>query len=149
MFRWHPLVNIVTVANDLHTVRTAMCFVRSEKTSAYTCVLQQLKEIVFPAEAPSVIMKSIEEVVPTAINQLCRWNIEQNIMKNCRRYFDTVADFDSFMKQIQKAASSTLDRQEEELNQVLDKFPAKAADYFVTQCWANAPRPESRAVMAP
>ncbi|KAK9330848.1 hypothetical protein V1520DRAFT_369158 [Lipomyces starkeyi] len=43
------------------------------------------------------------------------------------------------MKSIEevKAASSTLDRQEEELNQVLDKFPAKAADYFVTQCWAN------------
>ncbi|KAK9333099.1 hypothetical protein V1520DRAFT_333514 [Lipomyces starkeyi] len=42
------------------------------------------------------------------------------------------------MKQIQKAASSTdHDRQEEELNQVLDKFTAKAADYFFTQWWAN------------
>ncbi|KAK9339529.1 hypothetical protein V1521DRAFT_427084, partial [Lipomyces starkeyi] len=51
---------------------------------------------------------------------------------------DIVADFDSFMKQIQKAASSTdHDRQEEELNQVLDKFPARAADYFFTQWWAN------------
>jgi hypothetical protein len=39
-----PLVNIVTVDNNLHTVRTALCFVSSEKTSAYTWILQQLSE---------------------------------------------------------------------------------------------------------
>ncbi|KAK9236844.1 hypothetical protein V1525DRAFT_426786 [Lipomyces kononenkoae] len=63
----------------------------------------------------------------------------RKILKNCRRYFDRVAHFDDFMKQIQKAAS-TIDpnSQEEELNQLRDNFPPQAVDYFFTQWWANS-----------
>ncbi|KAK9319779.1 hypothetical protein V1517DRAFT_31318 [Lipomyces orientalis] len=83
-------------------------------------------------------MKSLTHVFRTTINQLCRWHIEQNIMKNYRKYFSNVAEFDSFMKQIQKIASS-VDRncQEEELTQLRDKFPIQAADYFFDQRWTN------------
>ncbi|KAK9251519.1 hypothetical protein V1507DRAFT_499334 [Lipomyces tetrasporus] len=84
------------------------------------------------------MMKSLIEVFPTTINQLCRWHVEQNIMKNCRKYFSSVADFDIFMKQIQKIASSTdATCQKEELKQLKDKFPIPAANYFFDQWWAN------------
>ncbi|KAK9491670.1 hypothetical protein V1508DRAFT_421267 [Lipomyces doorenjongii] len=46
-------------------------------------------------------MNALSVVFPTALNQLCRWHIEQNILKNCRKYFNNVADFDKFMKVIQ------------------------------------------------
>ncbi|KAK9366134.1 hypothetical protein V1509DRAFT_631017 [Lipomyces kononenkoae] len=83
-------------------------------------------------------MKSLREVFPTSINQLCRWHIQQNIMKNCRKYFSRVSDFDAFMQQVQKIASSIdRDSQDEELKQLRDKFPAQAVEYFFHQWWDN------------
>ncbi|KAK9427580.1 hypothetical protein V1505DRAFT_379681, partial [Lipomyces doorenjongii] len=38
------LVNIVTVDNNLGTVRVALCSVTNEKTNEYIWVLQQLSE---------------------------------------------------------------------------------------------------------
>jgi hypothetical protein len=39
-----PLVNIVTVDNNLRTVRIALCFVTSEQTPSYIWVVQKLSE---------------------------------------------------------------------------------------------------------
>ncbi|ODQ70654.1 hypothetical protein LIPSTDRAFT_155377 [Lipomyces starkeyi NRRL Y-11557] len=45
-------------------------------------------------------MNALSIVFPTAVNQVCRWHIEQNILKNCRKYFNNVADFDASWAQL-------------------------------------------------
>ncbi|ODQ75270.1 hypothetical protein LIPSTDRAFT_69471 [Lipomyces starkeyi NRRL Y-11557] len=50
-------------------------------------------------------MTAVAQVFPTTFNQLCRWHIEQNIMKNCRKFFDN-AGFQDFMKAIKVVSSS-------------------------------------------
>ncbi|ODQ76105.1 hypothetical protein LIPSTDRAFT_122571 [Lipomyces starkeyi NRRL Y-11557] len=59
--------------------------------------------------------------------------MEQNIMKNCRRYFDSIS-FENFMKAIKSVASSISPTElKKELEVVKVEFPAKAVDYFLNQ----------------
>ncbi|ODQ69439.1 hypothetical protein LIPSTDRAFT_75650 [Lipomyces starkeyi NRRL Y-11557] len=59
--------------------------------------MQQLKEIVFPDQSPDVVttdadkalMKALSTVFLT-MNQLCWWHVQQNILKNCRKYFKAI-----------------------------------------------------------
>ncbi|ODQ70576.1 hypothetical protein LIPSTDRAFT_170643 [Lipomyces starkeyi NRRL Y-11557] len=101
------------------------------------------KEDVFSESYPAVVitdpdkalMTAVAEVFPTSGNQLCRWHIEQNIMKNCRQHFDNTG-FENFMKAIKAVASSmNLTELEKELGPLKAKFPPKALDYFLNQWW--------------
>ncbi|KAK9326621.1 hypothetical protein V1520DRAFT_394395 [Lipomyces starkeyi] len=83
-------------------------------------------------------MNALSIVFPPAVNQLCRWHIEQNILKDCRKHFNNVADFDSFMGAIMAIVSS-VDResQAKSLEELKSDFPAAAAGYFLSQWWEN------------
>jgi hypothetical protein len=81
-------------------------------------------------------MSALLQVFPDSMNQLCRWHIEQNILKNCRKHFNTLAAFDEFMKCIKQIASSmNLTEQEKALETLQDKFPSEAVSYFLNQWW--------------
>ncbi|KAK9484849.1 hypothetical protein V1527DRAFT_468809 [Lipomyces starkeyi] len=80
-------------------------------------------------------MTAVPVVFPTSFNQLCRWHIEQNILKNCRKHFDSIAVFDELMKCVKRIASSMdIAEQEKDLAELKDKFPGAAVDYFFNQC---------------
>ncbi|KAK9427676.1 hypothetical protein V1505DRAFT_379344, partial [Lipomyces doorenjongii] len=71
-------------------------------------------------------MTALSDVFPTAINQLCRWHIEQNILKNCRKYFTHIIT-DSVETEVQ----------ERDLNHFKGKFPVQAVNYFLELCWID------------
>ncbi|KAK9428469.1 hypothetical protein V1505DRAFT_376989, partial [Lipomyces doorenjongii] len=75
-------------------------------------------------------MTALSDVFPTTINQLCRWHIEQNILKNCRKYFTDITEFDDFMKSVKAIAS-------QDLNHFKRKFPVQAVNYFLEQWWID------------
>ncbi|KAK9494572.1 hypothetical protein V1508DRAFT_412817 [Lipomyces doorenjongii] len=83
-------------------------------------------------------MKALSTVFPTTVNQLCRWHVEQNILKNCNKYFKTMDAFDAFMKCIKQIASS-LDKQVQDcmLTQLQNDYPSEPLSYFLTQWWLN------------
>ncbi|KAK9238951.1 hypothetical protein V1525DRAFT_68283 [Lipomyces kononenkoae] len=83
-------------------------------------------------------MYALSVVFRDSMNQMCRWHIEQNILKNCRKHFDTLAEFDEFMKCIRHIASS-MDHTEQEtsLQTLQDKFPGEAVNYFLNQWWRD------------
>jgi transposase-like protein len=90
-------------------------------------------------DADKALMAAIAEVFPTTINQLCRWHIEQNILKNCRKHFQSIEAFDEFMKCIKQIGSNCGD-QEKELEQLKKLFPTEAVKYFLNQWWVNGQR---------
>ncbi|KAJ8100240.1 hypothetical protein POJ06DRAFT_209529, partial [Lipomyces tetrasporus] len=86
-------------------------------------------------------MKALAEVFPPIFNQLCRWHIQQNILKHCCRNFNSMPQFENFMAAVKKLAISDTEKDTQKtLQQIEIDFPSQAVDYFKTQWWYGRER---------
>ena len=96
-----PLL-IISGQTALHTnFYVAFCFMIKEATSDYTWVLTQLRSVYRAMELPNptIIVTDMERGLMTAIEDvflssttnhlLCLWHINNNVIVNCKKHFDT------------------------------------------------------------
>ncbi|ODQ68882.1 hypothetical protein LIPSTDRAFT_224484 [Lipomyces starkeyi NRRL Y-11557] len=63
-------------------------------------------------------MKALAEVFPQTFNQICRWHIQQNILKHCRQMFNSMPQFESFMTAIKQLAISDTEKSYSKLRKI-------------------------------
>ena len=101
-----PLL-IISGQTALHTnFYVAFCFMAKEATSDYTWMLQQLRgmydgmmlpnPIVIVTDMEKSLIAGIEDVFPATNHLLCLWHINNNVLTNCKKSFDTKEAWDSF-----------------------------------------------------
>ena len=115
-----PLL-IISGQTALHSnFYVAFCFMAKETTSDYTWVLQQLQALYVNLELPTPtvivtdmergLMSAIETVLPTTNHLLCLWHINNNVLVNCKKHFDSKESWDRFFadwKSVIYASSET------------------------------------------
>ncbi|KAK9319963.1 hypothetical protein V1517DRAFT_376061 [Lipomyces orientalis] len=104
-----PLVNIVAVDNNLHTIRVALCFVTSEQTQSYKWVLEQLS---FGRSFSADVQSTLPLEYPTKYRQELSSNVQQH---------DAVREFMASVKQLVTSDSTEL--MEANLEQIETDFP--------------------------
>ncbi|KAI9912565.1 hypothetical protein PsorP6_006704 [Peronosclerospora sorghi] len=67
------------------------------------------------------LLAAVDEVFPLYKNLLCRWHISKNLLKNCRKHFDNVEDWEEFRKKWSEVPDAT----EEGWNQAWADFKDK------------------------
>lgn len=83
-------------------------FLKQETILSYTWALNRIKDILHKCAdgLPSVIvtdneaalLAAVNVVFPQAIHILCKWHINTNVMKNCKKQFDDTETFDKMMR---------------------------------------------------
>ncbi|XP_023754932.2 protein FAR1-RELATED SEQUENCE 5-like [Lactuca sativa] len=99
-----PLVQIVGVTSTQKTFSIVFAFIHREKEANYTWVLNCLNSTLDTCMHPRVIItdrelaliKACETIFPDAARLLCRWHIEQNILKHCNKMITLEDDRRSF-----------------------------------------------------
>ena len=84
----------------------AFCFTAKETHSDYHWILTQLNTLYLQLELPSPLVivtdmekgliSAIEMVFPDTNHLLCIWHINNNVLVNCKREFDTKEEWDAF-----------------------------------------------------
>ena len=101
-----PLL-IVTGVTALNTsFYAAFAFMSSETTEDYLWVIKQLGELYKQLQIPDLcvlltdcqlaLIKACWTVFPEADTLLCIWHIDKNVETHCRKYFDTVKNWEDF-----------------------------------------------------
>nr|KAJ0211688.1 hypothetical protein LSAT_V11C400163250 [Lactuca sativa] len=98
------LVQIVGVTSTQKTFSIGFAFIHREKEANYNWVLNCLNSMLDTCMHPRVIItdrelaiiKACETVFPDAARLLCRWHIEQNILKHCNKMITLEDDRRSF-----------------------------------------------------
>ena len=98
-----PLLNIVGITATNHSFNAAFAFLSNECEASYEWVLRQFSAIV---SSPTVIvtdrelaiMNAIKIVFPGAINILCIWHIEKNILSHCKPSFPNEDIWNDFLQ---------------------------------------------------
>ena len=91
-----PLLDIVGMSSFNTSFYSCFAFLESEKCDDYIWALERFKNILDHECHPSVIvsdrelalMNAIKVVFPRAVNFLCVWHIEKNILAKCKGYFE-------------------------------------------------------------
>lgn len=99
-----PLFNIVGVTSTGHTFNSGFCFLQRETQEFFEWALSAFKRSI--AVEPKVVLTDCDEACMSAITavflgsvgHLCTWHVNKNILKNCRKYFETQANWESFEK---------------------------------------------------
>ncbi|XP_021971841.1 protein FAR-RED IMPAIRED RESPONSE 1-like [Helianthus annuus] len=112
-----PLVQIIGVTSTLMSFCMAHGFVSNEKQENFTWVLQKLKHSLDSVMEPRVIvmdrnralMNACATVFPRARHSLCRWHIQQNILKHCLQSFKTEESWERFLYKRRKLINSMTD----------------------------------------
>ncbi|KAJ0548314.1 putative OTU domain, MULE transposase domain, FHY3/FAR1 family [Helianthus annuus] len=112
-----PLVQIIGVTSTLMSFCIAHAFVSNEKQENFTWVLQRLRHSLDSVMEPRVIvtdrdralMNACATVFPRARHSLCRWHIQQNIFKHCRKSFRTEDKWERFLYKWGELINSTTD----------------------------------------
>ena len=91
-----------------------------EKAEDYCRALGQLKALYLQIELPSVIifvtdienllMNVIKEVFPTSNHTFCTWNINNNVLANCKKSFNTKKAWKAFFSGWKSIMYASLDR---------------------------------------
>jgi hypothetical protein len=98
-----PLLEIVGVILTNKTFSMAYSFFSSEQGHNFRWVLQRVKQVIDERYYPRVIVTdrdlalvgAIREEFPNAHKLLCRWHIEQNLLKYCRNKFTGLNEYES------------------------------------------------------
>ncbi|XP_023752378.2 PKS-NRPS hybrid synthetase cheA-like [Lactuca sativa] len=108
-----PLLDIIGVSCFNTAFYSGFVFLEREDEENYSWALRAFKEII--GQDPCVIMSdrelalinAIKKVFPTTSNLLCVWNIEKNVLANCKKYFGRAEEFDIFMSDWNNVVYST------------------------------------------
>ncbi|KAI3516123.1 hypothetical protein L1887_15033 [Cichorium endivia] len=140
-----PFVQIVGVTSTQKTFSIGFVFMHREKEANYAWALNCLKSILDDCMQPRVIITDRElalinacgQVFPNATRLLCRWHIEQNILKNCRPSIRSQHDWDSFKSKWKLLVNSptwvAYMENYKGLHSVLAKYPGVLK--YIEQTW--------------
>ncbi|XP_077215582.1 protein FAR1-RELATED SEQUENCE 5-like [Tasmannia lanceolata] len=100
-----PLFDVVGMTSFSSSFYSCFAFLPKEKTEDYVWTLEMLddmlggvgQQIVFVTDRELALMKAIEIVFPTAINLLCVWHIDKNILSKCKRHFQDGDNWEEFL----------------------------------------------------
>lgn len=92
-----PLLNICGVTGNKKTIQIALCFLPDETEPTYDTALrthaQMMTENSIPeplhvvTDRETALMNSLNVIFPSANCILCRWHVNQNVIKNCKKFF--------------------------------------------------------------
>jgi MULE transposase domain len=92
-----PVLNICGVTGNKKTAQIALVFLPNEKDPAYEWALQahseMMKEHSIPAptavvtDRETALINGLNTYFPMAAGILCRWHVNQNVVKNCKDQF--------------------------------------------------------------
>jgi hypothetical protein len=101
-----PLLNICGVTGNNKTPQFALCFLSGEKEEDYTWALTQLRSCMalYGIQEPKCMITDrelalitvIDELFPQSDHLLCRWHVNMNVVKNCKKHFTTKKQWDEF-----------------------------------------------------
>lgn len=142
-----PLLEIIGITSTEMTFSVAFAYVESEREDSYTWVLNRLKSMMDDGAMPEVIvtnrelalMNAIGKVFPTAKNLLCRWNINRSVLTQCKKWFETKEDRDTFMCRWNMLVFSS---SEDEYMENLSELQREFVEYpemleYVTNTWLD------------
>lgn len=100
-----PLLDIIGVSCFNTSFYSGFAFLEKEDTEGYIWALSAFQKIfeqmnqtfVIMSDRELALMNAIKTVFPSAINLLCVWHIEKNILANCKKYFRSTEEFDMFL----------------------------------------------------
>lgn len=92
-----PLLNMVGATGLNTKLQIALAFLRAETSEDYQWAMEVLKEMLLGVRTPPVMVTDRELVLVNAINSvfpethplLCRWHVNKNVLKTCKRHFTT------------------------------------------------------------
>lgn len=131
---------IVTGTTSLNTsFYVAFCFMTEEYSDDYLWLLQQLALLYLQVDVPHPIViltdgergliSMIHRVFPRAKNLLCVWHVNKNVVKNCKKSFNTEEKWVEFYAEWQNIVHSPT---EASFDAQWDSFHAKWIEY--TDC---------------
>nr|KAJ0187879.1 hypothetical protein LSAT_V11C900487460 [Lactuca sativa] len=144
-----PLVQIVGMTSTQKTFSVGFSFIHREKEANYTCVLNCLNSTLDTCMHPCVIIIDIElalinaceTVFPDAARLLCRWHIEQNILKHCNKIIMLEDDRCSFRSlwNLLVESPTLMDYTENymQLQSMLIKYPHKLYKEMFVCVWIH------------
>jgi hypothetical protein len=97
-----PLLHFVGLSNVGKSFSIAFCFLKSELKSDYIWALKAFSACfnkcpdVFVNDYEMALINASYEVFPNTAHLLCIWHINKNVLKNCRLFFESVDEYNSF-----------------------------------------------------
>lgn len=120
-----PLLNICGVTGNNRTPQYALCFLSGETFEDYNWALNQLRIVMKIHDIPEplcmitdreeALISSIDEHFPDSDHLLCRWHVNMNVVKNCKKHFATKAEWEAFYRAWLKVLESR-NQEEYDLN---------------------------------
>lgn len=134
-----PLCIITGITSLNTTFYVGFCFMFQEFADDYLWLLQQLALLYIHVDVPRPkviltdgekgLISSIHRVFPGAANLLCIWHVNKNVVKNCKKSFNTEEIWVQFYDEWQNLIHSST---EELFNVNWDNFHAKWIEH--TEC---------------
>lgn len=101
-----PLLNICGVTGNNKTPQFALCFLSSEQEVDYDWALTQLRKcmVKYDIQEPKTmitdreiaLITEIDILFPDSDHLLCRWHVNMNVVKNCKKHFATAEVWERF-----------------------------------------------------
>ncbi|KAI9906302.1 hypothetical protein PsorP6_016542 [Peronosclerospora sorghi] len=133
-----PLLDVVGLTSVYSSFSVCFVFIKNEDKESYNWAQERIAELYTPTErhpSPSAthplsiatdcddgLLYSVDEVFPLSKNLLCRWHIYKNLLKNCRKHFDNLEDWEEISKKWSEIVQSAT---EEGWNQAWTDFKDK------------------------
>ncbi|KAI9913219.1 hypothetical protein PsorP6_006226 [Peronosclerospora sorghi] len=110
-----PLLHVVGLTSVYSSFSVCFVFMKNEDKESYKWAQERIAELYTPTErhpSPSAthplsiatdcddgLLDAVDEVFSLPRKLLCRWHIsKKNLLKNCRKHFDNVEDWEGFSK---------------------------------------------------
>jgi transposase-like protein len=114
-----PLLNIVGITGNNRTPQYCLCFMSGETFDDYkwalqqVCNLLQVNNIPFPrvmiTDRELALIEAIDELFPESDHLICRWHVNMNVAKNCKKHFPTQEAWEKFYLAWQAVLNSSTD----------------------------------------
>ncbi|XP_062006092.1 uncharacterized protein LOC133723294 [Rosa rugosa] len=128
-----PLFEIVGVTSTEKTFNVAFVYILRETEENYTWALSRLRILpdhctpsVFVTDRELALMNSISKIFPDSQHLLCKWHINRNMMKECKKKIATAEMWNMFLNAWNTAVGSTT---ESEYWANLKEFESKFSTY--------------------
>ncbi|XP_062012413.1 uncharacterized protein LOC133728965 [Rosa rugosa] len=109
-----PLFEIVGVTSTEMTFNVAFVYILKETEDNYTWALSRLRTLldhctpsVFVTDRELALMNSISKIFPDSRHLLCKWHINRNVMKECKKKFATAEMWIMFLNAWNTVVGST------------------------------------------
>ena len=99
-----PLLHFIGLSGVGKSFSIGFCFLQSEVKESYVWALTSFQNCfeklpqVFVTDHENALINAAAYVFPQIPNLICIWHLNKNILKNCRQYFSTVEEYNSFFE---------------------------------------------------